>query len=191
MGNRFRQLNGYQSIVAGHAIVAAITFLAVVPAAILIASFYHRNPHLALRIHIGLQVLTVILTTVVFVLGYFAVGPERSLTNPHHGIGLTLFLLVLLQAFGGWVIKRLEKNKIRYYIPVKLMVCGITDTMFQHNTDWKIVTPMARSWYCVVGNSPDPDRSHIVRLAISSVHPVRAVYVRAAGSVLYSGAPKP
>ena len=122
MGNRFRELNGYKSIVTGHAILAAITFLLVVPAAILIASFYHSRPHLALRIHITLQILTVILTTIVFVLGYFAVGPERSLTNPHHGIGLTLFLFVLVQAFGGWIIKRIEKNKQRFYIPVKLMV---------------------------------------------------------------------
>ena len=122
MGNRFRQLQGYQAIVTGHAVLAAITFLGIVPAAILIASFYHRNPHLALRIHIGLQVLTVILTTVIFVLGYFAVGPERSLTNPHHGIGLTIFLLVLVQAFGGWAIKKLERGKVRHYIPVKLMV---------------------------------------------------------------------
>ena len=124
MGNRFRQLNGYQSIVTGHGVLAAITFLAIVPAAILIASFYHRNGLLALRIHIGLQVFTVLLTTVIFVLGYFAVGPERSLTNPHHGIGLAIYLLILLQAFGGWVIRRLERNKVRYYVPINLMVSG-------------------------------------------------------------------
>ncbi|KAL9048935.1 MAG: hypothetical protein Q9162_007476 [Coniocarpon cinnabarinum] len=122
MGNRFRQLDGYKALVTGHAVLAAITFLAIVPAAILTASFYHRNPYAALRIHISLQIFTVILTTVIFVLGYFQVGPERSLTNPHHGIGLTLFLLVLVQAFGGWIIHRLERNKVRYYIPIRLML---------------------------------------------------------------------
>ncbi|KAI9671061.1 MAG: hypothetical protein M1831_005146 [Alyxoria varia] len=122
MGNRFRDLPGYHNIIVAHGVIAAITFIGIVPAAILTASFYHRNPYLALRIHIGLQVFTVFLTTVIFVLGYFAVGPERSLTNPHHGIGLTIYLLVLVQAFGGWLVKRMERGKIRYYLPLKIML---------------------------------------------------------------------
>lgn len=122
MGNRFRTLDQYHTIITAHGTIAAITFLAVVPAAIFIASFYHRNPRFALRMHITLQVLTVILTTIIFLLGYFAVGPSRSLTNPHHGIGLAIFLLVLLQAIGGWIIKKVEKGKVRYHIPIKLMV---------------------------------------------------------------------
>lgn len=122
MGNRFRQLHGYQAIVTGHGVLAAITFLGIVPTAVLLASFYHRNPEFALRMHISLQVLTVILTTVIFVLGYFAVGPERSLTNPHHGIGLTIYLLVLVQAFYGWIIHKIEKGKAKAYPPMKLMV---------------------------------------------------------------------
>ena len=122
MGNRFRALDEYHTIITAHGTIAAITFLGIVPTAIFVASFYHRNPRLALRIHISLQVLTVILTTVIFVLGYFAVGPSRSLTNPHHGIGLAIFLLILFQALTAWLIKKIEKGKIRYHIPIKLMV---------------------------------------------------------------------
>lgn len=122
MGNRFAGLAQYHTLVLGHGVIAAITFLGVVPAAILIARFYHRNPRLALRMHIYLQILTVILTTIIFVLGYFAVGPDRSLTNPHHGIGLAIYVLVLVQAVGGSIIHRIEKTKTRYYAPIKLMV---------------------------------------------------------------------
>ncbi|KAK8235510.1 hypothetical protein HDK90DRAFT_414141 [Phyllosticta capitalensis] len=122
MGNRFRELSGYKSLVTGHAVVAAITFLGVVPAAIFFARFYHRNPRLALRLHIWLQILTVLLTTVVFTLGWFAVGSARSLTNPHHGIGLAIYMLVLVQAIGGALIHRSEKGRERLKIPLKLMM---------------------------------------------------------------------
>ncbi|TKA69723.1 hypothetical protein B0A49_07006 [Cryomyces minteri] len=122
MGNRFRELPQYRSLIRGHGVLAAITFLGIVPAAILIARFYHRNPRLALRLHIWLQILTVGLVTVVFTIGWFAVGPERSLTNPHHGIGLAIYVLVLVQAIGGGLIHHIEKKKLRYKIPLKLML---------------------------------------------------------------------
>lgn len=122
MGNRFRDFAGYHSLITGHGVLAAITFLGVVPAAILFARFYHRNPRLALRMHIWLQILTVAFTIVIFTLGFFAVGPERSLTNPHHGIGTAIFVLVLVQAIGGGIIHRTEKGKERFKIPLKLMV---------------------------------------------------------------------
>jgi len=126
MGNRFATVSEYHTLIIGHSVMAAITFLVVVPAAILIASFYYRNPRLALRLHIYLQILTVILSTVVFVLGYFAVGPSRSLTNPHHGIGVAIYVLVLIQAIGGALIHRIEKGKQRFYLPIKLMVGDVT-----------------------------------------------------------------
>jgi ABC-type uncharacterized transport system permease subunit len=113
---------GYRSVILGHGIVAAITFLGVVPAAIFVARFYHRNPRLALRLHIWLQILTVALSTVVFVLGFQAVGSKRSLTNPHHGIGVAIYVLILVQAIGGSWIHRREKGKNRTKIPLKLMV---------------------------------------------------------------------
>jgi hypothetical protein len=122
MGNRFSSLSQYHTLILGHGVLAAITFLGLVPAAILIARFYIRSPGWALRLHIYFQILTVALTTVVFVLGWFAVGPERSLTNPHHGIGLAIYVLVLVQAIGGGWIHRREKGKMRNRIPVKLML---------------------------------------------------------------------
>jgi predicted small integral membrane protein len=122
MGNRFRALSGYRGIIIGHGIVAAITFLGVVPAAIFIARFDQANPPRALRLHIILQVLTVILTVVIFILGFIAVGPERSLTNPHHGIGTAIFVLILVQALAGALIHRIEKGKKRTHLPIRLMV---------------------------------------------------------------------
>lgn len=135
MGNRFRDLQGYYSLVLGHGVLAAITFLFIVPTAILVPAYYHRNPRFALRVHIGLQVLTVILTTVIFVLGYFAVGPQRSLTNPHHVIGLIIYVLILFQAIFGWLVKKIEKGKARLYIPVKLMVSQIPMRFDEFRTD--------------------------------------------------------
>lgn len=122
MGNRFRNMAGYNSIIKGHGIVAAITFLFVLPAAIFMARFYHRNPRMALRIHIWLQIMTVLLSTAVFILGFQAVGSKRSLTNPHHGIGVALYTLILVQAFGGCIIHRREKGKERFKVPLKLML---------------------------------------------------------------------
>ncbi|KAF2192542.1 hypothetical protein K469DRAFT_620937 [Zopfia rhizophila CBS 207.26] len=122
MGNRFRNMVGYRNVIKGHGILAAITFLFVIPAAILIARFYHRNPRMALRIHIWLQILTVLISTAVFILGFQAVGTARSLTNPHHGIGVALYVLILVQAFGGAWIHRREKGKERFKIPLKLML---------------------------------------------------------------------
>lgn len=122
MSNRFSTLPQYHRLVLGHGILAAIVFLLIVPSAILIARFYHRNPRLALRLHIWLQILTVGLTTVILILGWFAVGPDRSLTNPHHGIGVALYTLVLVQAIGGSLIHHFEKGRMRYRLPLKLIL---------------------------------------------------------------------
>ena len=122
MGNRFSTMPGYKSIIKGHAIVAVITFLFIVPASIMTARFYGRNPGWALRFHIYFQILTLLLTTVLFILGWQAVGPARSLTNPHHGIGLAIYVLIWIQFLGGAWIHRRERGKTRYRIPVKLVI---------------------------------------------------------------------
>lgn len=122
MGNRFFTLNGYHSLVEVHGIIAAITFLGIVPAAIIIVRFLGRSPWWALRLHIWLQITTFLLTTVVFITGWFAVGPERSLTNPHHGIGLAIFILVIVQLFGGALVHRRTKGQRRLHLPLKLML---------------------------------------------------------------------
>lgn len=130
MSNRFAGLPQYHNLIRGHGTVAAITFLVVVPSAILTARFHHRRPVWALRIHIWLQIITVALTTVVFVLGWFAVGPNRSLTNPHHAIGLAIYVLVLFQAIAGAWVRSREKGKVRRRIPLKLMVRNLVQRLF-------------------------------------------------------------
>jgi hypothetical protein len=122
MRNRFASFAEYHNLIAAHGILAAITFLFMVPFAIFMARFYHRNPRLALRLHIWTQLLVFFFATVIFVLGWFAVGPERSLTNPHHGIGLALYVMIIFQVLYGGCVHHREKKKIRYKIPLKLMV---------------------------------------------------------------------
>ena len=122
MGNRFLELSEYHVLILGHGILAAITFLLIVPLAIFIARFYYRNGRMALRLHIWCQILTVLLTTVIFILGFMAVGPDRALSNPHHGIGLAIYLLVLIQFIGGWRIHKREQKKTRLWVPLTLMV---------------------------------------------------------------------
>ncbi|KAI9817846.1 MAG: hypothetical protein M1827_000965 [Pycnora praestabilis] len=119
MGNRFRELPQYHVLIRGHGIVAAVTFLLIVPSAIMLMRFYDRRPGWHITLHIWLQVITVALTTVVFVLGWFAVGPDRSLTNPHHGIGLAIYVLVLVQAIAGWRINK-RKKKAKYTKPAPM-----------------------------------------------------------------------
>ncbi|PGH23247.1 hypothetical protein AJ80_02663 [Polytolypa hystricis UAMH7299] len=122
MGNRFRDMAGYHPLVRAHGVIAAITFLGIVPIAIMIARFYHPRPYWALRLHIWLQVLTVFLSTVIFVVGWFAVGPRRSLTNPHHGIGLAIYVMIIAQTFWGWFVHKRTKGERLLYIPMKLML---------------------------------------------------------------------
>src|SRR3569833_3096212 len=110
MGNRFSTITEYHSLVAAHGVLGAIVFLFIVPAAVMIARFYARRPGYAMRYHAYLQVLAVGLITVVFILGWFAVGPNRSLTNPHHGIGVAIYVLILLQAIGGRLVKNIRKR---------------------------------------------------------------------------------
>ncbi|KAI9893543.1 MAG: hypothetical protein M1814_006339 [Vezdaea aestivalis] len=122
MGNRFAGLAGYKPLILGHAILAGITFLGIVPTAILLARFMHSRPGWALRLHIWLQIMTVILSTVVIILGFIAVGPKRNLTNPHHGIGLAIYAMILAQALGGWFVYGREKGKARTRRPIKVMM---------------------------------------------------------------------
>jgi hypothetical protein len=122
MGNRFFTMQGYQSLIKAHGIIAAITFLGIVPTAIFLMRFYGRNPRMALKLHICLQILTLLLSTVIITLGFFAVGPERRLTNPHHGIGLAIYILIWVQFIGGALVHRSEKRKRSLYIPLKAMI---------------------------------------------------------------------
>ncbi|RYC55436.1 hypothetical protein CHU98_g10782 [Xylaria longipes] len=115
MGNRFATVTQYHSLVTGHGVLAAITFLFLVPVAIMYARF-HPDRRKGRRIHAYLQILSVGLSTVVFILGFFAVGPSRSLTNPHHGIGVAIYVLILTQAIGGSWVRKIFKKSLRLMV---------------------------------------------------------------------------
>ncbi|KAJ5719041.1 hypothetical protein N7493_007496 [Penicillium malachiteum] len=123
MGNRFKDMTGYKSIIIAHGVIAAIVFLGLVPTSSLIIRYYSRwNPFWAFKLHAWFQVMTLLLSTVVFVLGWFAVGPKRSLTNPHHGIGLAIYVMVIFQVLWGYFVHKVERNKIRSRVPLKLVI---------------------------------------------------------------------
>ncbi|KAI0180846.1 hypothetical protein GGR52DRAFT_521876 [Hypoxylon sp. FL1284] len=111
MGNRFSTLSQYHQLVLGHGILAVITFLFVVPAAVMYARF--RPYGSSIHLHYYLNIFAVLLSTVVFVLGWFAVGPSRSLTNPHHGIGVAIYTMILVQTVGGRLVKNIRKKSFR------------------------------------------------------------------------------
>ncbi|KAI1197379.1 hypothetical protein F5X97DRAFT_302531 [Nemania serpens] len=115
MGNRFSTVPQYHSLVTGHGVLAAITFLFLVPIAIMYVRF-HPDRRRGRRIHAYIQVLSVGLATVVFILGFFAVGPSRNLSNPHHGIGVAIYVLILTQAIGGSIIRNVFKKSLRLMV---------------------------------------------------------------------------
>ncbi|CRK30271.1 hypothetical protein BN1708_000806 [Verticillium longisporum] len=102
MANRFSTVAEYHSLIMAHAVIGALVFLLFVPAAVFFARFYTRRPGFAIKYHAMLGIFNILLLTVVFVLGWFAVGPNRSWTNPHHAIGLAIYVMFLLQAIGGY-----------------------------------------------------------------------------------------
>ncbi len=120
MGNRFASIPQYHQLVTGHGILAVLVFLFLVPAAVMHARF-HAQPigngaKPSRRIHVYLQLISVLLLTAVFVLGWFAVGPNRSWTNPHHVIGLALYVMFLVQAVWGRLVKNIHKKSLRLTI---------------------------------------------------------------------------
>lgn len=123
MGNRFRDMPDYHKMICAHGILGTIAFLGLVPMSVLLVRYYSRwNPYWAFKLHVWCQVLTLFLSTVIFVLGWFAVGPKRSLSNPHHGIGLAIYVLVIFQFFWGYLVHRIERSRKSFHVPLKLVV---------------------------------------------------------------------
>lgn len=120
MGNRFRDLPQYHRLILGHGIVAAITFLGLVPLSIFVSKWGKRwpGPRRSFKLHVYVQVLVIFLVTAVIALGFLAVGPERSLSNPHHGIGLAIYVLFIFMFLQGWLMYRHERKRERF--PTKL-----------------------------------------------------------------------
>jgi hypothetical protein len=111
MGNRFSTLDQYHKMILAHGILAAIVFLFLIPAAVMLVRFYDGRPGWAVRYHARLQIFSSLLILVIFILGFLSVGPNRALTNPHHGIGVAIFVLFILQFIGGAMIKSITKAR--------------------------------------------------------------------------------
>lgn len=113
MGNRFATLTQYHSMILAHGVMGVIVFLFLVPFAVMTARFYRGPVGRNVRYHVYFQILSIIMLTVVFILGFFAVGPNRSLTNPHHGIGVALYVMLLVQAIGGVMVRHIKVKSLR------------------------------------------------------------------------------
>lgn len=111
MGNRFSSLTQYHEIVLAHGIMAALVFLLFVPYSIFTVRFRGSRFLFTGRWHARANVFAGLMLLAVFILGYFAVGPERSLTNPHHGLGVAILLLFILQMVGGWLVSGIRKAR--------------------------------------------------------------------------------
>ncbi|KAK7953623.1 hypothetical protein PG988_014317 [Apiospora saccharicola] len=116
MGNRFSSVAQYHSLILAHGVIAAIVFLFIVPFGVMMARFHRGRPGANIRYHAYMQISAILLATVVFVTGWFAVGPNRSLTNPHHGIGVAIYTMILVQAVGGRLVKSIRKHSLRLMI---------------------------------------------------------------------------
>lgn len=111
MGNRFSTLTQYHRMILAHGILGAMIFLFLIPTAVMIVRFYDGRPGWAVRYHARLHIFSALLLLVVFLLGFLSVGPNRSLSNPHHGIGVALFVLFILQFIGGSIVKSISKAR--------------------------------------------------------------------------------
>jgi len=116
MANRFATLTQYHSLILGHGVLAAITFLFILPISALLIRFYGGHPGTAIRYHAYLQILAVGFSTIIFILGFIAVGPPRNLTNPHHGIGVAIYVLILIQAVGGRIVRNITGRSFRLHV---------------------------------------------------------------------------
>ncbi|EHK47586.1 hypothetical protein TRIATDRAFT_52286 [Trichoderma atroviride IMI 206040] len=111
MGNRFSTVHQYHTIILAHGIMAAMVFLFLVPLSVMLARFYTREPAHAMRYHARLGVFSGLLLVAAFILPFFAVGPSRSLSNPHHGIGVAIFVMFVVQLVGGRLIQHIMKSR--------------------------------------------------------------------------------
>ncbi|KAH0524487.1 hypothetical protein TsFJ059_006991 [Trichoderma semiorbis] len=111
MGNRFSTLHQYHTIILAHGILATMVFLFLVPFSVMLIRFYTREPIHTIRRHARLQVFSLLLLTAAFILPFFAVGPKRALSNPHHGIGVALYVMFVVQLVGGRIIQHITKMR--------------------------------------------------------------------------------
>ncbi|KAL1895560.1 hypothetical protein Cpir12675_003199 [Ceratocystis pirilliformis] len=116
MANRFSTWSEYRRLVVAHAVLAAIVFLFIVPFAIFGTRFF-RSASRGRKWHNQLLIFGSLLLLASFMLGFFAVGPKRSLTNPHHGIGVALFVMYACYILGDRLVENIKTERsVRRYI---------------------------------------------------------------------------
>ncbi|KKA29722.1 hypothetical protein TD95_003816 [Thielaviopsis punctulata] len=116
MGNRFSTWPQYHRLIVAHAVLAAIVFLVLVPFAVFAPRFM-RSASRALKWHTQMLILGGLLFTASFMLGFFAVGPKRNLTNPHHGIGVAVYVIYVCYVVADQIVNRIKKDhSLRRYI---------------------------------------------------------------------------
>lgn len=86
-----------------------MVFLFIVPASVMLARFYSKRPGFAIVYHAQLHIFAFVLLFAAFILPFFAVGPKRNLSNPHHGIGVAVFVMFILQIVGGRLVRHITK----------------------------------------------------------------------------------
>ncbi|PHH66042.1 hypothetical protein CDD81_567 [Ophiocordyceps australis] len=198
MGNRFATLGQYHRIILAHGIMAALIFLLLVPISVMTARFYSRQPGYAIVYHAQLHVFSALMLLAVFILGYFAVGPHRSLSNPHHDIGVAIFVLFILQLIGGRLIRHITKRRsLRIMIhqwcgraiallgivqvPLGLTLYGSPRYLFVLYTLWMIFLLLvyfaltyrsqSRREMYMSGARPDPGHLRVTESELVSRHP--------------------
>ncbi|KAK4140667.1 uncharacterized protein C8A04DRAFT_14724, partial [Dichotomopilus funicola] len=116
MGNRFASQERYKQLIQAHGALAAVAFLFLVPIAVMMGQFRRgRNygPRGRRQQRARLDLASVIVATATFVLCFEAVGRRRMLTNPHHIIGVALYVMLLVRFVLGacWVRPRTEGGR--------------------------------------------------------------------------------
>lgn len=122
MRNRFRDDTRYNNLITAHGIFAATVFLGLVPVSALLLRFYTLRPWIALRLHIWTQLLIMVLCSACVATGWIATGSKRSLTNPHHGIGLAIYILMYTNLIWGFAVHLRTRGRKFTHIPLSILV---------------------------------------------------------------------
>jgi Kef-type K+ transport system membrane component KefB len=130
----------YNKIVVAHLVFAILTFLVLVPSAILIARFgrtyfkwYHH--------HRNIQLVSIAFFLVAFFLGISAAYPAPVGEQTHYQVGVAIFVLYFVQiALGMGAHRYLRKTGQRYigyvHAPLGLIIFGLA--VWNMETGWNI-----------------------------------------------------
>ncbi|KAK6503539.1 hypothetical protein TWF481_008553 [Arthrobotrys musiformis] len=122
-GARHRGDTNYYKLIVVHAVFMCLAMLLFLPFAIFQARFRaYRNPRRAIRSHIVSNCLTLLFLSIGFACGVSATGKERAWTNPHHIIGLTIYVAVWVQVLLGAIVHHRGKFKVTPHLPLRTML---------------------------------------------------------------------